>query len=233
MLGRSHRYTGLLAASVSLTPIVYFFPRKNLFWILQDAVDLQSAFLKSFIALGSHQKGVFAGYLILYFLASIIGSILPDKDMLLKRFYGDKKDERFRYHRQWTHSILLWGLLTAFAFYAFFNDFNPLIWVSLIGLCVGAWSHLIGDMITGSVPWGLYGKYYDRFSRFGITVFLPKAMHTTFTEKLPRKIERHSWIILLIAIFYSAYLIYFYNSNYFVNYPPAKAGRLLVSTIDS
>ena len=212
MLGRSHRYTGLLAASVSLAPIPYVLKTNEFPGILQNLVDYHESFLKAFLLLGGEVKGAFTGYLILYVVSCVLGAILPDKDLALAWFYKDRKEERFRYHRQWTHSILLWALLTAFAFYTFYSAYSPFIWVTLIGLCVGGWSHLFGDMLTGSVPWGFYGKYYDRFSRFGITIFLPRAIHPIFTEKLPKFLEDHSKIILFIAITVSGYVIYINKS---------------------
>ncbi|ANE33850.1 metal-dependent hydrolase [Campylobacter hyointestinalis] len=208
MLGRSHRFTGLLAASVSLIPISYILKINGAPEILQNLADYHEAFLKSFLALGRDPKGMFAGYVILYVVASVWGAMLPNYDLHFARFYGDRKEERFRYHRQWTHSILLWTILTAIAVYTFYAGLNPLIWVFLIGLCVGGWSHLFGDMITGSVPWGFYGKYYDRFSRFGITIFLPRSIHPIFTDKFPKRLEKHSGIILFIAIIAAGYAIY-------------------------
>ena len=216
MHGQSHRYTGLLAASVSLIPIPYVLKTKEFPGILQNLVDYHESFLKSFLALGGDVKGVFTGYLILYVVACVWGAMLPDYDLHFARFYGNRKDERFRYHRQWTHSIFLWGILTAFAFYAFYSGFNPLVWVFLMGLCVGGWSHLFGDMITGSVPWGFYGKYYDRFSRFGITIFLPRVIHPIFTDKFPKLLEKYSKLILFVAILAAGYAIYA-NKSFWVS----------------
>lgn len=208
MHGQSHRYTGLLAASASLIPIPYIFKTKEFPGILQNIIDYHESFLKSFLVLGSGVKGAFTGYLILYVISCVWGSILPDYDLHFAKFYGHNKNERFRYHRQWTHSIILWGLLTVFAFYTFYSAFNPIVWVFLIGLCVGGWSHLFGDMITGSVPWGFYGKYYDRFSRFGITIFFPRVIHPIFTKKFPELLEKYSKLILLLAFLTAGYAIY-------------------------
>lgn len=215
MLGRTHRYVGLLAASASFIPI------KNIClsghgcsWPLSDLASYQAHFIKSFISLGDNHKEYLTGYLLLYFFFALVGAMIPDKDLALARFYGDRKDEKFRYHRQWTHSILLWVALTAFTYYLFYNNYMPILWVSLMGFCIGGLSHLVADMLSGSVPWGFYGKYYDRFSRFGITIFLPKSMHGIFTKKIPAFIEKYSFILLIVTVVTGAYTIYSYKFDF-------------------
>ena len=152
MLGRTHRYVGLLAASASFIPIKNIcLSGHDCSWPLSDLASYQAYFIKSFISLGDNHKEYLTGYLLLYF------------------------------------------------FFA---------------LCIGGLSHLVADMLSGSVPWGFYGKYYDGFSRFGITIFLPKSMHGIFTKKIPTFIEKYSFILLIVTIATGAYAIYEYKFDF-------------------
>lgn len=114
---------------------------------------------------------------LLSIFAYYFGALLPDFDLVLKYFFdaGTGKT-RYLYHRQTTHSILLWAFLfwwgitnhstSVLAFY--------LSWVSL-----GVFTHLLADMITGSVPVGPYASYQKKKGiiskiihlRIGIKVF--------------------------------------------------------------
>ena len=69
-------------------------------------------------------------------------------------------------------------------------------------------------LISCSKQNNLYGKYYDRFSRFGITIFLPKSIHGVFTKKIPTFIEKYSFILLIVTIATGAYAIYSYKFDF-------------------
>ena len=159
MLGRTHRYVGLLAASASFIPIKNIcLSGHDCSWPLSDLASYQAYFIKSFISLGDNHK--------------------------------------------------------EYLTYLFYNNYMPIFWVSLMGFCIGGLSHLVADMLSGSVPWGFYGKYYDRFSRFGITIFLPKSIHGVFTKKIPTFIEKYSFILLIVTIATGAYAIYEYKFDF-------------------
>ena len=96
-------------------------------------------------------------------LLTLFGSIFPDYDLKLKEFFNDPYGKRrYLYHRQITHSLLLWIL--AF-FYASYTQNIYLFYFTIGGI-----SHLFGDMITGTIPIFLWGKYYKPLSRIGIGV---------------------------------------------------------------
>lgn len=179
MLKKSHRSFG-----VSLTPLMFlpskYLLNKNLF-LFNTFYDIQN-FL----------------YSALFFLSYFIGLTFPDIDMKLKYLYPKSmRNERYRYHRQITHSILLSIILI----YICIKYLSGYLYYGLFGLTIGIIGHQLGDMITGSIPWLFYGPYYVRFSRIGITVFLPKVMHKIFTEKFPKWLNKHLWIFVIIFIF--------------------------------
>jgi len=117
-----------------------------------------------------------------------------------------QRRETFRYHRQITHSILLWlGLLWySLYFLPSITDFSML----LTYLSLGVITHLIGDMLTGSIPWLLYAPYYIRFSRIGITVFLPKVIHKIFTRTFPTWLNENLWVFGILFIINVGLLIF-------------------------
>lgn len=130
----------------------------------------------------------------------IFASTFPDIDQRLKVFFNaENKDKRFLYHRQYTHSLLLWiGLLIFTLFYKFeYIQINILLFVFVLGVL----THLLGDMLTGSIPWALYAPYYARFTRIGITIFLPKTIHKIFTEIFPKWLNKYYLIVFSLLFF--------------------------------
>lgn len=111
------------------------------------------------------------------FLLMLTGGIFPDFDLKLRKFMpSDKKNKSYLYHRQITHSLLLWAGVFTLSVY--------LENVYLFFFACGWFIHLLGDMLTGSVPILLWGKYYHFFSRIGIdkiTIFFndKKKIHKT------------------------------------------------------
>lgn len=93
---------------------------------------------------------------ILFLIAFYIGITLPDIDLLFKNMFGDPDGKkRYLYHRQITHSIVLWIAL----FYISITQ-HDFVWsIGLLGLSLGVFTHLIGDMVTGSVPLFLHADY--------------------------------------------------------------------------
>lgn len=135
------------------------------------------------------------------------GVRVPDLDMKLRVFF--KKEERsllYLYHRQFTHSLFLY--LSMFLLLLYYTN-NPLAVLPLFFL-YGIFSHLIADMLTGSVPWGLYGHYGKRISRFGITTFLPNFMHTIFTRTFVAFIEKN-YRILYVLFVLNIGIVYYLN----------------------
>jgi membrane-bound metal-dependent hydrolase YbcI (DUF457 family) len=90
-----------------------------------------------------------------------LGIKFPDIDLLLKNYMPSSiSNLRYLYHRQFTHSILL----VLFAFLVFNNNIYSVIFV------YGILTHLIADMITGSVPLFFNGVYYKSFNPFTLRI---------------------------------------------------------------
>jgi membrane-bound metal-dependent hydrolase YbcI (DUF457 family) len=126
---------------------------------------------------------------------TIIGALLPDIDLKFKHFYNDPKgNKRYLYHRQITHSLFLWVGLFIYAAY----NYN----VYLFYFALGGISHLFGDMITGSVPIFLWGKYYNSFTRIGVDrIYSNPRLYSKFAKKLDS-------IMIFVAGFSVAYFIF-------------------------
>ena len=144
---------------------------------------------------------------ILMLLIYMLGTTLPDLDMKLKYLFPkNMRSERFRYHRQITHSLLLWIGLLIYSLYKLPDITDYYYLLSMLSL--GVMTHLIGDMLTGSIPWLLYGHYGIRFSRIGITVFLPKSFHEIFTKKLSSWFNKNLWVFIILFLLNLSILIY-------------------------
>lgn len=101
-------------------------------------------------------------------------SKIIDQDMKFAYFLPkDMRHKRYLYHRQITHSLILWiGLL----FYSLFGIPNNLMDIQTLSLninyylfffAIGGLTHLFADMLTGSIPIFLWGKYSRGF-RIGL-----------------------------------------------------------------
>lgn len=100
-------------------------------------------------------------------ISVMIGAKLPDLDLKLKHLLPkDLQNKRYLYHRQFTHSLLLW---LGIGYYSYISNFVPLFY-----LVLGVMTHLIADMLTGSIPIGIYGRYKKPFSRIGLNINITK-----------------------------------------------------------
>jgi len=138
--------------------------------------------------------------LIYSFIFYIIGERVPDQDLKLKIFMGNKPF--YTYHRQFTHSLILWLSIFICSFYI---DYSHSIYIMYFAL--GGLSHLLADMITGSIPIGLYGHYNKSFKRVGITKFFGKFLKDFASQKLPIFFDKISGLMFIIGLI----LIYFIN----------------------
>jgi len=126
-------------------------------------------------------------------LLTVIGSIVPDYDLYLKEIFNDPKGERrYLYHRQITHSLLLWislffyGILTQNVFVFYF--------------ALGGLSHLAGDAITGSVPIFLWGKYYSPW-RIGVDrIYKNPALYSKLASFLDKAMIIIGGIVIAISL---------------------------------
>lgn len=125
---------------------LYYFAEKNI--ILTQVFSFENLFLSL----------IFIGFF-------WVGTFLPDLDNKLSFLFDKdtKGDRRYLYHRQITHSILLWGFIF---YYGFFIETNLEIQFLLLGLSLGVFTHLLADSITGSVPLFLYASYKKQSNLF-------------------------------------------------------------------
>lgn len=108
-------------------------------------------------------------YPIIFLAILCLGVNTPDLDL----YIGDPK-KRYKTHRQITHSLLLFiVLLSIVLFYnRSFYEYKDLYYIYLYGI----FTHLIADVITGTIPMFLYGAYYQPnkiLLRIGIDTFFP------------------------------------------------------------
>jgi len=133
--------------------------------------------------------------------ATLLGSYIPDIDLKFKHFFS-KDTKYWVYHRQITHSLLIWvGLFI----YLLFNQQNIInlnfggVYFILLGFVTGALSHLVADMITGTIPIFLKGNFKIKNifnARFGFKIFGEKAVK--FFDKMSYGLTP----ILIIGLFF-------------------------------
>ena len=177
MLKKSHR-----SLSFSLSPFLFIeYPHYK--W-------------NTFLSEIGSERGMF--YTIIFFIFYWIGSTLPDIDLKFKYLMPKQfRNQRFRYHRQLTHSLLLsFGSLYLLYLY----PQKEYILIPLYGVIFGIITHQIGDMLTGTVPIFFVGPYYMRFSRLGINTFLPRIWFEIFTVKFPKWLNKNLWIFFIVFI---------------------------------
>lgn len=164
-------------------------------------------------------------YSIFFLLSFFIGSRFPDIDLL---FVTDNRTA-FKVHRQLTHSILFFIILMGI-FLIYFNQIYYLFYQIMIYFFLfGYFSHLLGDILTGTIPILFYGPHYKPHKyiyRIGIDTLLfmfetkakkqPKRKNqkdVTELDLIKKKIvkfwEKKSKLIFLIfSIIYIIYIIY-------------------------
>jgi len=200
MLKKSHRVFGLtLLPSLLINKINNINPNNQFEQHLNKVINSFNEIISSF-----HDMNML--YMSLFLILFFIGVTFPDIDMKCKFFYHNKA-ERYLYHRQLTHSLSLNLILLYYSLF-YLPDYTYL-YFGATAFLLGISTHLIADMLTGSIPIFLYGHYGIPFRRIGITIFFPKSMHKIFTEKLPKLLNKHVSIIILVnsIIFILIFLI--------------------------
>jgi len=193
---KGHLSTGFL--TFSITPLIYT--------ILKDCcnnnifiVNLYELIFDSIVIPGISQTYSNIYYMLSAILLVLIGSWLPDIDFQLKHIYGKSYRDLPRYHRQVTHSLLL---NIAILLYAIYSKNFILFWI-----WVGVISHLIGDMITGSIPILLYGRYGNWISRVGIDRFYKSIELNRKIAQFFNRVYGYIIIISLIIMLNIKYLL--------------------------
>jgi hypothetical protein len=138
-------------------------------------------------------------YFISLFFLTILGSRFPDLDLKLKGIFGNSP--QYVYHRQLTHSLTL--LFLGFYFSIYIEN------IFLFFFFFGVASHLLGDMLTGSIPIFFTGAYYNFFSRIGTDRFLPKRVSKKWNISIPLFFDKISSLIFISSIF--TFSFYFFK----------------------
>lgn len=101
--------------------------------------------------------------IIIALACTIAGGKVPDLDFYFKYFYAKAhRNKRYLYHRQFTHSLLLICGLLLFSILSQ-APYAPYLFYFSVGLV----SHVITDMLTGTVPIFVTGNHMGPF-RIGI-----------------------------------------------------------------
>lgn len=136
--------------------------------------------------------------MVVFTLLFMFGSILPDYDYKFKHLYS-KETPYWVYHRQITHSLV--GFL-GLGFYLYLNINNSDFFILGFALVGGVLTHLLADMITGTVPLWTHGNYNSKkllTYRVGFKLFGKEGNKTLvkYTDLLGKILT----IPLLISLF--------------------------------
>lgn len=117
-------------------------------------------------------------------------SKIIDQDLKLAFFLPkDMRHKRYLYHRQITHSLFLWLMVLYFGLFGFNSNMTNIINLDysinyyIMFFAIGGISHLIADMLTGSIPIFLWGKYKRGF-RIGLNIDLTKKLFVKLGDTL-------------------------------------------------
>lgn len=208
-------HDALAITSIIVVPLtIYYYDIPFLKQYVLDSFHLIK--LESF----SQKHEMLISVLFLTFI-SIIGSRFPDlfDTTFIKPLYANKikklqeeeiknsktnktkSNNTFHYlwHRQWTHG-LIWIPILSICIYT--TNSTILFWWT-----IGYFSHLLGDILTGSVPLFLYGHYGKWNSRIGIDRIFSKFL----TQKIQKFFVKLGDNLLYPSILgYLFCLIYFF-----------------------
>jgi len=221
MYRKSHIYFALATLPCFFIPVKINFDKFN---FINDFISSYNKFIYFTINNILNHPIQNIGLIIMGLILYILGSLFPDIDLKLKKFLPDKiAQKQYYYHRQFTHSLLMW-LFILYFFTIKFN--NSIIYWFLILFILGNINHLIADMLTGTVPWLLYGHYGKIYSRIGITTFFPNrkktnnpneksSMNYFFTRYIPQFLEKKQGVIFFILLFILSNYFLIQNMNIF------------------
>ena len=127
---------------------------------------------------------------ILLLITMISASKIIDQDLKFAIFLPkDLRHKRYLYHRQVTHSLVIWLIILMFGLYGFNTNLQEIIQMNfninyyILFFAIGGLSHLLADMLTGSIPIFLWGKYRRGF-RIGINIEFTKKFFVSFGDKM-------------------------------------------------
>lgn len=123
-------------------------------------------------------------------IAMFSASKIIDQDLKFAAILPkDMRSKRYLYHRQITHSLILWLGFLLYGMYgadiAYLRPGNMEFIISnyyIFFFAVGGLTHLFADMLTGSIPILLWGKY-GRGLRIGINIDSTKKLLVKLGDK--------------------------------------------------
>lgn len=196
MLRTSHQMIGFCAVPLTLTLMPSVLENIPLFGYVVSAHNQFG------LTVASQEESVRNIGLGLYAFATFCFSTFPDIDHRFKEFFPLRQQHlRYLYHRQWTHSASLWVVLLCLGLWLLPKIGTPFyIWTLYMGMITGVWSHLVADMLTGTIPIGLYGAYNKPATRIGISTFVGVGGSTDkwFRNNLPDISDRFSMLYIPI-----------------------------------
>jgi len=133
-------------------------------------------------------------------LAYFIGSVAMDWiDFNILKHLASNKEDHTTFHRQITHGFFPNLALLALSIYSieYFN--NAWAYVGVFFM-IGVWTHLIMDMLTGSIPWFFYSDYRSNWGRVGINRIMPKILRPIFNEFLPTIADKKITVLGMYAV---------------------------------
>lgn len=194
-------YIGHKGSAVAMFPIMTLIPvTQNIqteYELVNHVLNELRNVLDTFFSLGETNGYIMLFSLIFFWIgATIIDTI--DFKLIRPMMSEHKQKYHYFYHRQWTHGLLLNLVITLGIFYLLIFSYNPYFFL-LLFLSLGVWTHLLTDMISGSIPIVIFGNYKSKGARIGITKILPKKYHQIFTRKLPKYFDRGSPLLFFIG----------------------------------
>lgn len=140
----------------------------------------------------------------LLLITMISASKIIDQDLKFAAFLPkDLRSKRYLYHRQITHSLFIWLGILYFGLFGFNSNLQSVIDLKfninyyIMFFAIGGLSHLLADMLTGSIPILLWGKYGRGF-RIGLNIEFTKKIFVYLGDKL-----------YLLMILGGMFLVYF------------------------
>lgn len=139
-----------------------------------------------------------------------VGSLIPDSDNNFKYLPFYEKTRYWEYHRQITHSLIVWIPLFIFSI-LFEENINigsfSIESIYLTTLVLGVFSHLIPDMITGNIPFLYFftDDYRQKFpKRIGFYLF-----GRDINRIMVKHFENACKYFLFYASLFSLYYVFF------------------------
>lgn len=194
-------YIGHKASAVAMFPLMVMYPLKYEGNINNEYIHLTLSVLKNifyhFYELAYTKPYLFLFSIIFFWIGSTVIDFIDFK--IIKKFMPEHKQKfQYYYHRQWTHGFGLNLFFLILLGYLLIFHYNPYYYL-LLFLSLGIWTHLIVDMLSGSIPIGIYGNYNGKMKRIGINRVVPKSLHYIFSKKVPKFVDWSSPLLFFIG----------------------------------